>query len=106
MPTTFDLFFLGTSTQFIDTVEGNNTSENHQAFNNTVWGSASNPLALQVKTLSPDAVQGPGTDGNAASYGADNNIANEGFRINGGPLQIFDAAMQYNNSVIRYTDGT
>ena len=106
MPTTFDLFFLGTSTQFIDTVEGNTTSENHQAFNNTVWGSAANPLALQLKTLSPDPVQGPGTDGDAASYGANNNVANEGFRINGGPLQIFDAAMQYNNSVIRYTDGT
>ncbi len=105
MATTFDLFFLGTSASFIDTVEGGNASENEGVFNGASFGSAGNPLALNLRTLSP-GTQGPGTDGDAVSYGTDNNAFNEQFTINGGAPQTHDATMLYNNSVIRYTDGT
>ena len=53
MATTFDLFLLGTAPQ-IDTVEGNITSENHQALEGLVFGSTSDPLAGNVASLSPD----------------------------------------------------
>lgn len=106
MPTTFNLFFLGNTGVFIDTTEGNSTSENHGAFNNSTWGSAADPMAQNFRTLSPDPVQGPGTDGDAGSYGANNSLANERFFVDGaGPL-THDATMLYNNTVIRYTDGS
>lgn len=106
MPTTFGVFYLGNNGVFIDTVEGNQTSENHGAFNNTSWGSAGDPLAQNLRTFSPDPVQGPEADGDATSYGADNNAANERFFVDGsGPL-THDATMLYNNTVIRYTDGS
>lgn len=105
MPTTYDIFFLGTAA-FIDTVEGNQTSENHNALNGLVFGSAGSPIALQMKTLSPDTTQGPGTDGDATSYGADNATFNERFILDGGAPQTHDATMQYTNTIITYTDGT
>ncbi len=105
MPTTFDLFFLGNSGIFIDAVEGNQTSENHAAFNSTTWGSQGSPLALNLRTFAP-APQGPGTDGVATSYAADNNVANEQFTINGGAPLTHDVTMLYNNTTITYLDGT
>jgi len=105
LPTTFLLFELGFA-PFFDTAEGNVTSENHAALNGLSFGGTGNPLALTLSTLSPDTVSGPGLDGDATSYNANNAVANERFLINGGPPRIFDATMLYANSVITYTDGT
>ncbi|GGD35748.1 Hint domain-containing protein [Sinisalibacter lacisalsi] len=105
MPTTFDLFYLGVGPEF-DTVEGNYTSENHNALNGLSFGSGSDPLALQVQTLSPDPVQGPVTDGDAGAYAANNNAVNERFVIDGGAPRTFDALMVYANTELTYTDGT
>jgi Ca2+-binding RTX toxin-like protein len=105
MPTTFDLFYLGTGPE-IDTIEGNNTSENHNALNGLSYGGESDPLALNVQTLSPASFQGPGADGDWGSYNANNYQANERFQIDGGAERTFDALMIYANTVVTYTDGT
>lgn len=106
MPTTFDLFFLGIAPE-IDTIEGNSTSENHAALNSMQFGSAGAPIALQLQTIAPATGTNSYTGGSdATAYEVNNNAVNDGFTINGGAVQIFDAAMQYNNTVIRYTDGT
>jgi Ca2+-binding RTX toxin-like protein len=109
MATTFDLFRLGTAPQ-IDTVEGNLTSENHQALEGLVFGSAADPVSSNVASLSPvtsllglvDSYTG-GSSSNA--YDADNFASNEQFTI-GGVTYTHDATMIYANSVITYTDGT
>ncbi|MFN3822414.1 MAG: Hint domain-containing protein [Pseudorhodobacter sp.] len=101
MPTTFSLFYLGVG-PFIDTVEGNNISENHAALQTLTFGSAVNPLAANVQTLSPINFAG----GDATSYDANNAVTNDTFSINGGPAQIFDVAMLYSSTTVRYTDGT
>jgi Ca2+-binding RTX toxin-like protein len=108
MATTFDLFLLGTAPQ-IDTVEGNLTSENHQALEGLVFGSTSDPLAGNVATLSPDtnlfgiADYTGGATSNA--YDSNNFLSNEDFLI-GGVRYTHDATMIYNNTIITYTDGT
>jgi len=104
MPTTFDLFYLGTG-PVIDTVEGNQTSENHNALNGLSFGGGSDPLYQSVQTLSPDPVQGPASSGSADSYEANNASANERFQIDGGAARTFDALMIYANTVVTYTDG-
>lgn len=105
MATTFSLFYLGTGPE-IDTFEGGHYSENHDALNGLSYGGESDPLALNVQTLSPDSVQGPGVDGDWGSYNADNFYANERFQIDGGTPQTFDALMTYTDTVVTYTDGT
>ncbi len=105
MATTFYVFYLGFG-PIIDTVEGNQTSENHQALEGLSFGSLADPLASNVATLSPDPVSGPGADGDATSYNANNAVANEAFWIDGEGPRVFDAGMSYGNSVITYTDGT
>lgn len=106
MPTTFDLFSLGLA-PIIDTFEGNLTSEGHNNLNGLVFGSALNPLASTVTSLSPSTdffnnyTGGP----TANAYDADNLFNNERFIIDGVTL-THDATMRYTNSVITYTDGT
>ena len=105
MPTTFRLFYLGIQAA-IDTTEGNNTSENHAALNGLTVGSAGSPLYANLQELSDD----PGSNWNGGStttaYDADNNVANETFSIDGGPVQTHDATMLYNGTVITYLDGS
>jgi Ca2+-binding RTX toxin-like protein len=105
MPTTFDVFYLGIGPEF-DTIEGNHTSENHTALNGLSFGGGADPLYQNVQTLAPDPVQGPGTDGDATAYAADNAAANERFQIDGGAPQTFDALMVYADTVVTYSDGT
>jgi Ca2+-binding RTX toxin-like protein len=104
MATSFKLFYLGTAAA-IDTVEGNVTSENHNALNNLTFGSAGNTVAQNVGTLNPDGLWNY-SGGNSVSYDANNLLYNEGFHIDGGGLQTFDALMLYSNSTITYTDGS
>ena len=108
MATTFDLFRLGTAPQ-IDTIEGNLTSENHQALEGLVFGSTANPLASNVASLSPDIdlLLFPDYAGGATSnaYDSNNFLSNEQFVI-GGVRYTHDATMLYSNTVITYTDGT
>ncbi|KGM88252.1 Hemolysin-type calcium-binding repeat (2 copies)/Hint domain protein [Roseovarius mucosus DSM 17069] len=108
MATTFDLFRLGTAPQ-IDTIEGNLTSENHQALEGLVFGSTSDPLASNVASLSPDIdlLLFPDYIGGATSnaYDSNNFLSNEQFVI-GGVRYTHDATMIYNNTIITYTDGT
>jgi Ca2+-binding RTX toxin-like protein len=100
MATTFNLFYLGTAPD-IDTVEGNTTAENASALNGLVFGSASDPVGTHVSQLSPATTGYSG--GNSTAYDPDNT---ESFVINGGAPQVHDSTMIYNNTVIRYTDGT
>jgi Ca2+-binding RTX toxin-like protein len=108
MATTFDLFLLGTAPQ-IDTVEGNITSENHQALEGLVFGSTSDPLAGNVASLSPDVdlLLFPDYRSGSTSdaYDSNNLLSNEQFVI-GGVRYTHDATMLYSNTVITYTDGT
>ena len=104
MPTTFLVFELGFA-PFIDTVEGNLTSENHGALNGLTFGSLTDPVSGDLRSLSP-ATTGPGTDGDATNYNPNNAVANEQFQIDGGAPRTFDAAMIYANTIITYTDGT
>lgn len=105
MATNFSLFFLGVAPQ-IDTIEGNNTSENHTALNGMAFGGVGNEISNYIQTLSDTPGNNYATTGNAAAYDADNNVANETFSIDGGALQTHDATMIYNNTLITYTDGT
>lgn len=104
MATSFKLFYLGTAAA-IDMVEGDITSENHNALNNLTFGSAGNPVAQNVGTLSPDGFWNY-SGGTSNAYDANNLLYNEGFHIDGGGLQTFDALMLYSNSTITYTDGS
>lgn len=104
MATTFSLFNLGIA-PVIDTVEGNNTSENHNALNGLVFGGFDDPLAFSLQTLSPSATNGFASGGNTLAYDANNALYNEQFLING-ETRIHDATMLYANSIITYTDGT
>jgi Ca2+-binding RTX toxin-like protein len=105
MATTFFVFELGFA-PFIDTVEGNITSENHNALNGLSFGSATDPVAGDLRTLSASPTSGPGADGDATSYNSNNAVANEQFLIDGGAPRTFDVLMTYTNTVITYTDGT
>ncbi|MFO7770773.1 MAG: hypothetical protein R6V38_05405, partial [Roseovarius gahaiensis] len=82
MPTTFDLFYLGLAPE-IDTVEGNVTSENHQALEGMVFGGSSTPLASDLRTLSPDATSSYTDGSSTTAYDADNNLSTEQFVIDG-----------------------
>lgn len=105
MSTTFRVFELGFG-PIIDTVEGNLTSENHAALQGMTFGSSLAPLWGQIRTFSPDPGSGPGVDGDASSYNADNAVAMEGFLIDGNGPRFFDAGMIYADTLITYTDGT
>ncbi|WP_239450543.1 Hint domain-containing protein [Loktanella sp. S4079] len=105
MATTFSLFYLGIAPE-IDSVEGNLTSENHNALNGLVFGGPSNIISGNLQTLSPDATNSYTGGVNADAYGAENLIENETFSIDGGALQTHDTTMLYNSTVIQYTDGS
>ncbi|SEK39244.1 Hint domain-containing protein [Roseovarius nanhaiticus] len=107
MPTTFNVFFLGSTGNFrLDPFEGNNTVENAAGLQGASSGSTANPLSSRIVEFSPGSTGFGG--GNSTIYDTNNNAAGGGgdtFRINGGPDQIFDASAVY-DSVITYEDGT
>jgi hypothetical protein len=106
MPTTFNVFFLGSTGGFrLDPTEGNSTVENAPSLQGATAGSAGNPLFNRIVEFSPGSTGFGG--GNSTAYDTDNNAVGGGetFRINGGPNQTFDASVVY-NSTITYTDGT
>lgn len=106
MPTTFNVFFLGSTGNFwLDSTEGNSTVENAASLQGASVGSATNPLFSRIVQFSPGST-GFG-NGNSTAYDTDNNAVGGGetFRINGGADQTFDASVVY-NSTITYTDGT
>jgi Ca2+-binding RTX toxin-like protein len=104
MATTFDVFFLGVGPE-IDTVEGNNTSENDAALNGLTFGDSTDPVSGNVQTLANDPTNGFDSGGDTTAYDADNNSSNEQFSIDG-VTRTFDALMIYENTIITYTDGT
>jgi Ca2+-binding RTX toxin-like protein len=104
MATTFDLFFLGVAPE-IDTVEGNNLDENSGALQGLSFGSTTNPLALNLRTLSPDATNSYTGGGTATAYDPDNALSTENFVIDG-VTRTHDATMIYTGTTITYTDGT
>lgn len=105
MATTFYLFSLGVA-PIIDTVEGSNNSENHNALNGLVFGGPSDPIAGNIQQLS-DSPSGNYTGGTlSSSYESNNSTANETFSIDGGAEQTHDATMVYENTLITYSDGT
>ncbi|MBM2577161.1 Hint domain-containing protein [Jannaschia sp. Os4] len=102
MPTTFNVFFLGT-TGDLDPVEGNFTAENAGALVGATAGSAAEPLAGRVQELTP-GTPGPTADGNAV-YNQNNAAGSDTFRIDGGPQLTFDSTVNY-DATITYLDGT
>lgn len=101
MPTSFSVFYLGVTPE-IDTTEGDQVSENHLALEGLTFGGASDPLAYDLEAFSPGSFAG----GDPAVYDADNAVANDTFRINGGTLRTHDATMIYSGTRITYTDGS
>ncbi|MGL5011676.1 MAG: Hint domain-containing protein [Paracoccaceae bacterium] len=101
MPTTFNVFFLGTLTD-IDTTEGNTNAEGAAALNGLTFGGVSNALLNNAQVFSPGTTGFAG--GTTTAYDQDNAPA-ENFRINGGPNQTFDSTAVY-NATITYTNGT
>ena len=103
MPTTFKVFSLG-QLPIWDPQEGNNNVST-SAVNNSLgtYGAAGNKLADNIHTFSPS---GNGfSRGTPDAYEVDNNISNDQFRIDGGPLKTVDVTMVF-NATITYTDGT
>ncbi|MCX7560941.1 Hint domain-containing protein [Sulfitobacter sp. F26204] len=105
MPTSFSLFFLGIAPE-IDTVEGNNTSENHAALNGLSFGGPGTELSKNIQQLSDTPSNSYGSSGSTSAYDANNAASNETFSIDGGAPQTHDATMAYNNTLITYSDGT
>lgn len=102
MATTFDVFYLGTGPS-IDPTEGNATSENAAALVGNTYGGEGDSLVNQIQSLSPGTAGFGG--GNASGYDVDNAVANDQFRIDGGPDQTMDGMAIY-NATITYIDGT
>lgn len=102
MPTTFNVISLGTFAS-IDPTEGNTIAENASSLVGRTMGTVHDPLWEQVQQFSPGT--GGFGGGTSTAYDQNNNLANERFRINGGPNQTFDASAIY-NATITYTNGT
>jgi len=103
MPTTFDVFYLGTSGTFIDPTEGNSNAENAALLNGQTFGTSGTPLSGQVQEFSPGTTGFGG--GTTTAYDMDNNNANDTFSLDGGADQTFDGLSVY-NATITYLDGT
>ena len=103
MPTSFAVFSLG-QLPIWDTVEGNLTVA-PTAVNAALgtYGSAGDPLYNEIVQFAPAGTGFEG--GDPLSYDLDNNVSNDQFSIDGGPIQTFDASMSY-TAIITYTDGT
>lgn len=100
MPTTFNVFQLGVQ-PIIDPTEGNQVAENASALVGLTFGAQGSPLLGQAAVLSAGSFSG----GTANAYDMNNNLSNDTFRINGGPLQTYDGSAVY-NATITYLDGT
>jgi len=96
MPTTFNVISIGQLAD-IDTNEGNNTAENASALVGLTFGGPGDALVNDFVELSPV--------GNPGSFYNMNNSPNDRFRIDGGPVQTFDATALY-SATITYVDGT
>lgn len=102
MPTTFNVISLGVQSA-IDTTEGNIFAENANALTGLSFGDVANPLWEQTQSFSPGSTGFGGATPDV--YEMDNTFANETFRLDGGPDQVFDGISTY-NATITYTDGT
>lgn len=104
MPTTFNVFFLGNTTD-IDPVENNFVAENASTLVGSSFGTAGNPLYANIHSLSPGSTGFTGGTGTESlAYNQDNSPA-EAFRLDGGADQTFDSSTIY-NATLTYTDGT
>jgi hypothetical protein len=99
MPTTFTVFQLGVG-PLIDPTEGNTVAENASLLVGLTFGGPGSPLLGTAATLSASTA-----GGTAGVYDMNNVVANDRFRINGGPNQTFDGTSIY-NATITYLDGT
>ncbi|WP_224817173.1 Hint domain-containing protein [Hasllibacter sp. MH4015] len=103
MPTTFNVFSLGTFAS-IDPTEGNTTAENASILvGQTIGGFGGNALAGNIQSFSPGSSGFGG--GTSTVYDMNNAASNDTFRINGGPNQTFDGTSIY-NATITYLDGS
>jgi hypothetical protein len=102
MPTTFNVISLGNFAS-IDPTEGNTTAENASLLVGLTFGDLWNPLWERVHTLTPGT--GGFGGGTATAYDMNNTAASEGFRIDGGPNQIFDGTAIY-NATLTYVNGS
>ena len=102
MPTTFNVFSLGTQT-LMDTAEDNTIAENASALVGLTLGTAGDPLAANVHSFSPGSTGYGG--GITTAYDSNNNFSNDTFSIDGGADQAFDSVAQF-NATITYLDGT
>jgi len=102
MATTFDVFYLGNFGSQLDTVEGNDTSENAASLVGTTLGSGGNPLYDNVQSF---AVGSTGySSGTATDYDTDNSASSDTFCIDAGADQTLDSVVTY-NAEITYVDG-
>mgnify|MGYP000383020533 CR=1 FL=1 len=100
MPEEFKVFSLG-QLDLIDPTEGNNTAEDADLLEGLTFGGIGDALLNSAQDFSAGST-GFGA-GSSTSYDQDN--AGDTFSINGGPDQIFDAAVAY-RATITYIDGT
>ena len=100
MATTFFGFSLG-NFALIDPIEGNTTAENASLLLGKTFGSGSDPLFG-----SKVSIQAINVGGTADVLDQDNTVANDQFKVDGGPAQTFDAAITIDNVTITYADGT
>src|SRR6056297_393911 len=103
MPTTFNWIYLGPSALVLDPTEGNTGAEGASLFENTTFGSATNPLYQQVTRAT--------TIDNGGTFGAldmNNDLSNDQFVTdigNGAQTFTFDGVATY-NATFSYTDGS
>ena len=103
MATTFNWFYLGTSTTQLDPTEGNNVAENASLFVGRTYGSAVDPLYNHL--TSATMIDNGGTVG---VLDQNNNLSNDQFSTNigsGTQTFTFDASVIY-NATITYANGT
>ncbi|MFW2542011.1 Hint domain-containing protein [Primorskyibacter sp. 2E107] len=101
MPTTFNVFNLGTFSQ-LDVNETDSVAENAGLLTGQTFGGPGNPLYNSIQTFAPA--------GNGATTGSDPNVydfqgANDQFSINGGGLYNFDSLVVI-DATFTYADGT
>lgn len=102
MPTTFNVFSLGTG-PFIDPTEGNDNAENAGALVGSTFGGPVSPLYANIQEFSPGSTGW--SSGGTTGYDQNNFNANDTFRLDGGADQTVDGLSVY-NATLTYADGT
>lgn len=96
MPTTFNVISIGVQAD-IDTIEGNNASENASALVGLTFGGSGDSLVNDFVSMSPVGSVG-------GFYDLDNSPSDQ-FSIDGGAAQTFDGTAIY-NATVTYIDGS